>query len=541
MIKIFSINEILEATNDFLDKPHKKKVKSIGVNEPLILKDNLSDHKREILNKSNVPKSTEELIYEAEKGRVGLKKKQIDKTNKTTSDIKNNINNLSISEKKDLESEKKIIKEIHHLFKNKVRKSTIKVILDQQKKINSLNENISNLRKNDFKNLKINKKLKDEISHLLNNEKILKFKFEEFQKKLDQFQNKEIELLKLNKKLEQDIIELQNNVSEIKKTNDDLNQNNKNMIKQIDKFIINEKNLIDSNQNIEKNIYLLTNSKNLLSYETKKLSRELKLVEENKKILIINNKKLQKEVKLLTDNKNILIELNEKYQKQNTDMEIIKDKYREEKIHFEKNSQVAEEDKQKLIEDNLKLKEEISNLIANENNLIKEKKQIEFENNSLKNRTILSDTSEERELKKMNSFLQYELSSLRASEKKLIENNSSMHNELSKLRRLNNTVLQEDDRKNFEEKLSFYQSENLRLSEQLSSTKKTYDIMKNQLSKIETEKTDISKKVEDLNKLFSKSNIVETSFKSSANQSDSKKDSANLDIDKEIKKIFGSN
>ena len=541
MIKIFSINEILEATNDFLDKPHKKKVKSIDINEPLILKDNLSDHKREILNKSNVPKSTEQLIYEAEKGSVGLKKKQIDKTNKTISDIKNNINNLSISEKKDLESEKKIIKEIHHLFKNKVRKSTIKVILDQQKKINLLNENISNLRKNDFKNLKINKKLKDEISHLLNNEKILKFKFEEFQKKLDHFQNKEIELLKLNKKLEQDIIELQNNVSEIKKTNDDLNQNNKNMIKQIDKFIINEKNLIDSNQNIEKNIYLLTNSKNLLSYETKKLSRELKLVEENKKILIINNKKLQKEVKLLTDNKNILIELNEKYQKQNTDMEIIKDKYREEKIYFEKNSQVAEEDKQKLIEDNLKLKEEISNLIANENNLIKEKKQIEFENNSLKNRTILSDTSEERELKKMNSFLQYELSSLRASEKKLIENNSSMHNELSKLRRLKNTVLQEDDRKNFEEKLSFYQSENLRLSEQLSSTKKTYDIMKNQLSKIETEKTDISKKVEDLNKLFSKSNIVETSFKSSANQSDSQKDSANLDIDKEIKKIFGSN
>lgn len=541
MIKIFTINEILDATNDLLKKPKEEKIKYKVSEEPLVLKDNFSNEKKKNTKISEVPKSTIQLIHEAEKGSVGLKKKQIDKTNKTISDIKNNINNLSISEKKDLESEKKIIKEIHHLFKNKVRKSTIKVILDQQKKINLLNENISNLRKNDFKNLKINKKLKDEISHLLNNEKILKFKFEEFQKKLDQFQNKEIELLKLNKKLEQDIIELKNNVSEIKKTNDDLNQNNKNMIKQIDKFIINEKNLIDSNQNIEKNIYLLTNSKNLLSYETKKLSRELKLVEENKKILIINNKKLQKEVKLLTDNKNILIELNEKYQKQNTDMEIIKDKYREEKIHFEKNSQVAEEDKQKLIEDNLKLKEEISNLIANENNLIKEKKQIEFENNSLKNRTILSDTSEERELKKMNSFLQYELSSLRASEKKLIENNSSMHNELSKLRRLNNTVLQEDDRKNFEEKLSFYQSENLRLSEQLSSTKKTYDIMKNQLSKIETEKTDISKKVEDLNKLFSKSNIVETSFKSSANQSDSKKDSANLDIDKEIKKIFGNN
>ena len=170
---------------------------------------------------------------------------------------------------------------------------------------------------------------------------------------------------------------------------------------------------------------------------------------------------------------------------------------------------------------------------------INEKKQIEFENNSLKNRSILTDTSEERELKKMNSFLQFELSSLRASEKKLIENNNSMHSELIKLRSSKNNILQEDDRKNFEDKLNFYQNENLRLSEQLSSTQKRYDIMKNQLSKIETEKTDISRKVEDLNKLFSKSNIVQTSFKSVKNKTEKNEDNKNLDIDKEIKKIFG--
>ena len=207
--------------------------------KPLILEDNISK-----VNKKNetyeVPKFTQQLIEEAEK--VNLNRKDnLEKKEPLNKNKKNNIKNFSVNEKKDLEKEKRIIAEVHSLMKSKVRKSTIKIILDQQKEIKLLNENVSNLRKNDFKNLKINKKLKQEIENFLNNEKLLKFKFEEFQKKIADFQEKEIELLNNNKNLEKDITELKDNVANIKIINNNLNKNNQNMMKQIDNFIINEK------------------------------------------------------------------------------------------------------------------------------------------------------------------------------------------------------------------------------------------------------------------------------------------------------------
>ena len=240
MIKIFTIREILEATNEFLDQKKEKKGEFDLYQKPLILEDNISK-----VNKKNetyeVPKFTQQLIEEAEK--VNLNRKDnLDKKEPLNKNKKNNIKNFSVNEKKDLEKEKRIIAEVHSLMKSKVRKSTIKIILDQQKEIKLLNENVSNLRKNDFKNLKINKKLKQEIENFLNNEKLLKFKFEEFQKRIADFQEKEIELLNNNKNLEKDITELKDNVANIKITNDNLNKNNQNMMKQIDNFIINEKN-----------------------------------------------------------------------------------------------------------------------------------------------------------------------------------------------------------------------------------------------------------------------------------------------------------
>ena len=46
--------------------------------------------------------------------------------------------------------------------------------------------------------------------------------FEEFQKKIADFQEKEIELLNINKNLEKDITELKDNVANIKITNNDI-------------------------------------------------------------------------------------------------------------------------------------------------------------------------------------------------------------------------------------------------------------------------------------------------------------------------------
>ena len=46
MIKIFTINEILDATNDLLKKPKEEKIKYKVSEEPLVLKDNFSNEKK---------------------------------------------------------------------------------------------------------------------------------------------------------------------------------------------------------------------------------------------------------------------------------------------------------------------------------------------------------------------------------------------------------------------------------------------------------------------------------------------------------------
>ena len=57
-----------------------------------------------------------------------------------------------------------IINELYMLFNKKVKKSTIKIIIDQQKEIKELRYNLSELRKKDYQNLKLNKELRNKIS-----------------------------------------------------------------------------------------------------------------------------------------------------------------------------------------------------------------------------------------------------------------------------------------------------------------------------------------------------------------------------------------
>ena len=148
----------------------------------------------------------------------------------------------------------------------------------------------------------------------------------------------------------------------------------------------------------------------------------------------------------------------------------------------------------------------------------------------------------------MNSNLQYELKSIRANESKLIENNKKLHTEIIKLRSSDNVKVHSNEVKNLKEKLIYHQDENLRLSYELSSAKKRYDIMRDQLGNIETEKINISKKIEDLSKTIEKTNIVESPF---LKEHDIKSDNSfqenlpnknikkkQIDINSEIKKIF---
>ena len=179
----------------------------------------------------------------------------------------------------------------------------------------------------------------------------------------------------------------------------------------------------------------------------------------------------------------------------------------------------------------------------------KNKRTLEYELNSIKNKDVLIESKdEEKILKEMNTNLQYELKSIRANESKLIENNKKLHAELIKIRSSENVKVHTNELKNLKEKLIFHQDENLRLSYDLSSAKKRYDIMKDQLGNIEMEKTNISKKIEDLSKTIEKTNIVESPFKK---ENESKLDNTfqenipinnnkkkEVDINNEIKKIF---
>ncbi|MAR65392.1 MAG: hypothetical protein CMB83_05675, partial [Flammeovirgaceae bacterium] len=273
MIKIFSINEILDATNNFLKKKNEKKIKFEESKNPLVLNDTSVDHKNEnnSLTLEDRQKFRKALGLDQGNKQVDVEKAIKDKSsekssfrkdNETLNHLSNNRTLLSIEEKKEKNNREKIVDEIYKVIKKKVRKSTIKVILDQQTEINNLKNKISELRKIEYKNLKANKHLKNEIATLINNEKILNFKLEEFKNKLDSSIKKEYELNSKNEDLENSLKELENSLSLTKDENAKLEKNYLSIQSQLDKFIVNEKNLIDSNKNIENNILILTNTKN---------------------------------------------------------------------------------------------------------------------------------------------------------------------------------------------------------------------------------------------------------------------------------------
>ena len=129
-------------------------------------------------------------------------------------------------------------------------------------------------------------------------------------------------------------------------------------------------------------------------------------------------------------------------------------------------------------------------LQSNLNQIIKDKKVLENNNHDLQ--SSLDKIIEEKEmLIEKNTREQEELS----LEKSNLLNNSN--NE--KLTELNN-------------KLKFYQDENLRLSRDLSNSQETHHIIKKQLNDFEKQKNQISNQIQELNNSVSKSNLITPTF-----------------------------
>ena len=129
-------------------------------------------------------------------------------------------------------------------------------------------------------------------------------------------------------------------------------------------------------------------------------------------------------------------------------------------------------------------------LQSNLNKIIEDKKVLENNNHDLQ--SSLDKIIEEKEmLIEKNTRAQEELS----LEKSNLLNNSN--NE--KLTELNN-------------KLKFYQDENLRLSRDLSNSQETHHIIKKQLNDFEKQKNQISNQIQELNNSVSKSNLITPTF-----------------------------
>ena len=160
-------------------------------------------------------------------------------------------------------------------------------------------------------------------------------------------------------------------------------------------------------------------------------------------------------------------------------------------------------------------------LQSNLNQIIEDKKVLENNNHDLQ--SSLDKIIEEKEmLIEKNTRAQEKLS----LEKSNLLNNSN--NE--KLTELNN-------------KLKFYQDENLRLSRDLSNSQETHHIIKKQLNDFEKQKNQISNQIQELNNSVSKSNLIEHTFVNEL-PPEASQDLKNLNnqdmtnLNEEIKKIF---
>ena len=373
-MKIYSIKEIVKATNSFLNPETKtlpkksKKIKNI-----------------------KLPPETESIIAEAESTILDEnKKRSLLLKNEALNVPRNSIDSFNYKIKIKPEVKDHMINELYLYLKKKVRKSTLKLIIDEQleiknlkNKVNILKQNEANLKNSyqalknehesvllDNKNLEINKiQLNSEINELRIGNEVLQNNVNQVTENNNQLDKKIVELktdnnvlhnnlnevTENNKQLDKKIVELKNdnnvlhnNLNQVTENNKQLDIENKDLKADFDKT----KN--DLNENIEKN----------RSNETHNL--ELKNTVSR---YIVNTKKIQEKLDLAEKSN---------YLKLETQTDKVKF-YQEENVRLS-SELLAVQKKNTTIKENLNFieteKEEISNKIKELNKSIDEKTNI---------------------------------------------------------------------------------------------------------------------------------------------------------------------
>ena len=345
-MKIYSIKEIVKATNSFLNPETKtlpkksKKIKNI-----------------------KLPPETESIIAEAESTILDEnKKRSLSLNNEVLNVPRNSIDSFNYKIKIKPEVKDHMINELYLYLKKKVRKSTLKLIIDEQleiknlkNKVNILKQNEANLKNSyqalknehesvllDNKNLEINKiQLNSEINELRIGNEVLQNNVNQVTENNNQLDKKIVEL-----KTDNNV--LHNNLNQVTENNNQLDIENKDLKGDFDKT----KN--DLNENIEKN-----RSNEIHNLELKNtVSR-----------YIVNTKKIQEKLDLAEKSN---------YLKLETQTEKVKF-YQDENVRLS-SELLAVQKKNTTIKENLNFieteKEEISNKIKELNKSIDEKTNI---------------------------------------------------------------------------------------------------------------------------------------------------------------------
>tara|TARA_B110000858_G_C17784309_1_gene466376 strand:+ start:22 stop:1467 length:1446 start_codon:yes stop_codon:yes gene_type:complete len=478
MVNIYSIKEILEASDNILksksknrdilslDDSIKEKKKEINkfVDKPLLLKNN---HTNEIITTD-----IDKIILEAESAQL----KEKVKINKSMTDANQDF----LIESKI--NQKELIDDLYKMFGKKIKKNTLQLILELRKDIVSLTKNISSLEQNKNEAEQKNVKLKKNIEDLKNEESNL---HNNLDKSINGFNklNYEHKNLKLDlNKLKEDLLD---NNKKISKSNEINNQLNNNLKRNKDSF----NTLYDNHKNLKINF---------------------NIIEED-----LNHKK---------KNINISGELNRKL---------------ENKIQTLENKLIEYKD----IESNLSLKiEKLENYIFNSNT-----KQDKLVN---QNSTLVKNNAELKT--KLDSVGHIDIYLEEINQLKL--KNKDLENTIEKLKSYEDNNDQNlNIIKELENKIKYYQEENIRISNQLYEANKRFDIIKNEIEVMQNQRVNLIAKINSVNDVIHSSKIVTNAFdntlqnhKVEINNDNLKTDKLKIEktsnsmtsLDDEIKNIF---
>ena len=284
MIGIYSIEEIIQASENILSVSSKKinsKENHDSINKEKISTENLLVLKKDLEITPEAPKDIESIIVEAEKAQS-----------------KNNLNKLSQRNDKKHTPTKNIIKtedvvnQLYNLFNKKIKKNTLKLIVELRYEISSLDEKIITLKEREKKIKLNNKLLNEEISNLTDHVKNLK----------DTIKKKDLEIKSINQKLidnQNKIIHLETNNSELNSKIDiyqnqiiQLKNENKELNDELAKSLDNQEMIDKNNQDLNLKLDELESLK-VFKHEAQILNQknsDLQITLDNLKVVDVKNK-----------------------------------------------------------------------------------------------------------------------------------------------------------------------------------------------------------------------------------------------------------